>query len=589
MVKRYRPFSCPLFLICLVFASTMLFGCGSADMSIDGQETAVEPTPILQATPTDFLPVEATPTPGNLPVYVDPALPSDLQEQAYTIHEIGGREVVFSDSREPAEVVIGLNPERPLSRWVYAVTAPFPELRDSVTAAGLRQWWQTDCAVENSNTGEEAQSETEQAEPSPTAANACVEESLLVSRDVYFLLVANWGAPGSRVKICDESCSLLQDAWTGGNRYSILPYEELEPRWKVLSLENESPLDYEFQAENYMLTFEFGLSGSAAFDEEIRTRLSWPQTNLDPDKRTVVVLTGVTALTRAIAWRMEAEGSLYPAEKIRDWMLSADFTHVSNEVSFFDECRYPDPEQRELRFCSSPAYFDLLLDVDVDLVELTGNHILDFGDEPFLYSLDLYDEAGMQAFGGGRSLEESRKPVLLSHNGNQIAFFGCNKAGPVSTWATEEEPGSNPCDDETFTILEQLQNSGYLTFFTYQWYEAYSSSPDSSQVTGFHRAVDAGADIVSGSQAHQPQGFEFYNGAFIHYGPGNLFFDQMWSQDTREEFVVVYIIYDGHHISTELKTAILEDFSQPRPMTLLERESFLEKMFAVSRWNHFTE
>jgi poly-gamma-glutamate capsule biosynthesis protein CapA/YwtB (metallophosphatase superfamily) len=32
--------------------------------------------------------------------------------------------------------------------------------------------------------------------------------------------------------------------------------------------------------------------------------------------------------------------------------------------------------------------------------------------------------------------------------------------------------------------------------------------------------------IVSGSQAHQPHGFEFYNGSLIHYGLGNLFFDQ---------------------------------------------------------------
>ncbi len=114
---------------------------------------------------------------------------------------------------------------------------------------------------------------------------------------------------------------------------------------------------------------------------------------------------------------------------------------------------------------------------------------------------------------GGRTLEESRTPVLISHNGNQIAFFGCNKAGPESTWAREDRPGSNPCDEETFAVVSQLNSSGYLTFFTYQWYEHYRSSPDNTQRAGFQRAVDAGAAVVSGSQAHQPMGFEFYNQA----------------------------------------------------------------------------
>jgi len=588
MFKRIQPAITLHRLLLLLIVFLMLFGCSSSDPEGPEPETPESPAVNIEAAPTVFMPVESTPTPSFVSVYIDPALPDELREKANKLRNIGGREVIQSDTPEDAEVVIGLDPERSLTTWVYTVTAPFPELNDSVTTAGLKRWWQSECIEAAEASGGTVSYEAEAA-ASPTAGPVCTDNGLVVSTDIYNLLTAFWGAPGSSVVLCDEECSLLESAWQGENHFSVLPFEALEPRWKVLALESVTPLDYDFRADEYALAFEFGISGNAAFDEEIRNKLAWPQTNFDPEKRTVVVLTGVTALTRAIAWRMEAEGSVYPAEKIRDWLLNADFTHVSNEVSFDEECRFPDPEQRELRFCSRPSYFDLLLDVDVDLVELTGNHILDFGDEPFLDSLDLYDEAGMQAFGGGRTLEESREPVLISHNGNQIAFFGCNKAGPVSSWATESEPGSNPCDDETYAVVEQLQDSGYLTFFTYQWYEAYSSSPDNSQRTGFKRAVDAGADIVSGSQAHQPQGFEFYNGAFIHYGPGNLFFDQMWSQNTREEFIVVYTIYEGRHISTELKTAILEDFSQPRPMTMLEREVFLEKMFDASRWESFLE
>ncbi len=39
--------------------------------------------------------------------------------------------------------------------------------------------------------------------------------------------------------------------------------------------------------------------------------------------------------------------------------------------------------------------------------------------------------------------------------------------------------------------------------------------------------ADAGAVIVSGSQAHMPADMEFDGTSLVHYGLGNLFFDQM--------------------------------------------------------------
>jgi poly-gamma-glutamate synthesis protein (capsule biosynthesis protein) len=102
----------------------------------------------------------------------------------------------------------------------------------------------------------------------------------------------------------------------------------------------------------------------------------------------------------------------------------------------------------------------------------------------------------------------------------------------------------------------------------------------------FIEMAEAGADIVSGSQAHFPQGFEFISNAFIHYGLGNLFFDQMDFPvtGTRREFLDRYIIYDGRLISVEILTAMLEDYAQPRPMTVEERQQFLQDYFSASGW-----
>ena len=117
------------------------------------------------------------------------------------------------------------------------------------------------------------------------------------------------------------------------------------------------------------------------------------------------------------------------------------------------------------------------------------------------------------------------------------------------------------------------------------------------QVSAFQQVADDGAMIVSGSQSHVPLKMEFYNSAFIHYGLGNFFYDQMGNQPPdptrpylpplpaqRWEFIDRHVIYDNRYISTELLTAMLEDYAMPRPITPDERAAFLTAYFAYSGW-----
>ncbi|MFN2304723.1 MAG: CapA family protein, partial [Anaerolineales bacterium] len=114
-------------------------------------------------------------------------------------------------------------------------------------------------------------------------------------------------------------------------------------------------------------------------------------------------------------------------------------------------------------------------------------------------------------------------------------------------------------------------------------------SPSAQMVTDFQRLADAGAVVVNGSQAHTPKLMTFYNNSFLHYGLGNLFFDQMevysgnvLLSGTRDEFLDRLVFYDGKLVSIELLTAQLEDYARPRPMTTTEREAFLERIFSLA-------
>jgi len=302
---------------------------------------------------------------------------------------------------------------------------------------------------------------------------------------------------------------------------------------------------------------------------------------------TVLVMTGVTALVRATADKMEEKGRTYPGEAIRDWLVNADITHISNEIPFAQECPYPDRNSAYLYFCSDPRNIELLDYVGTDIVELTGNHFQDWGSEATKYTIGLYNERGWPYFGGGINAMDARKSIKIEHNGNKIAFIGCNPSGPTYAWATDTEPGAAHCEmDWMAAEIGRLRVEGYNPITTFQYFEGYSVWPGPAQKADFRKMADAGAVIVSGSQAHLPMTMEFYDGSFIHYGLGNLFFDQMDrpAVGTRREFIDRHVFYDGKYINTELLTAMLEDYSRPRPMTSEERSLFLKDIFIASGW-----
>ena len=541
-------------------AVLLLASCDSAHIA----PPSAPPGGAVAATATPFLPAPPSPTPAVTRIWLSPATPPGLTDRVRRASlALAGRvELVPEPETDALRLVPGENSG--VAEWTYVLAAPFPTIRDSIGLTELRSLWQ----------------EPDASAPPILASAATVEAMRVVL-----------GEPGGNVRPTDDPEVMIDEAWRARPALAIIPFEELESRWKVLEVDGQSPVRRDFDASAYPLLVSYGVQGEAGLPEELRLALEGqagaelPISNRRPDRLTTVVITGVTALTRATAWQMSRRGVTFPAQGIGDWLRQADVTHISHEVSFAPDCPEPLPDLTVLLFCASPAHADLLKEVGADVVELTGNHLLDAGPEAMLYTLELYRQLGLRWYGGGADLAAAKLPVLIEHNGNRIAFLGCNEAGPVGAWAMEGRPGANPCGaDRLQSQASDLRQEGYLPIATFQWHENYTPLATASQREIFGAAAAAGAAAVSGSQAHQPQGFGFQDGAFIHYGLGNLFFDQMWSEDVRKEFIDRYVFYEGRLVSVELLTAYLEDWARPRPMTPEEREAFLEEIFRASGW-----
>lgn len=309
--------------------------------------------------------------------------------------------------------------------------------------------------------------------------------------------------------------------------------------------------------------------------------------NFDRGKLTRFMMSGVTAIVRDTADYFEKYGFEKAGESLRPITTQADYFHMSNEVSFDPTCKARDQKPLGL-FCTVEAHFGLFPYLGVDIVELTGNHNLDFNTNAYLKTLELYKKAGIQTVGGGRDLTDARRTLSLDHHGNRIAFLACNWAGPGYALAKEDYPGAAFCDRKwTQAELATLRAEHDVVIVSTQHIETDAFYPFDQQRFDFYDFAEWGADAVFGSQAHFPQGFEFHplkrdtdQKAFLHYGLGNLYFDQTYFQ--KRFFLDEMMIYDGKLLTVRLLTGIIDDFGHPRLMDDHDREYFNGVVFSKS-------
>jgi poly-gamma-glutamate capsule biosynthesis protein CapA/YwtB (metallophosphatase superfamily) len=336
--------------------------------------------------------------------------------------------------------------------------------------------------------------------------------------------------------------------------FMVADIQNLTPQFKALSVDGvsffDNPDGYTFGSEIYL---NFRDSDTrTAFDEK---SVVVPQV-FSSEGVSRVTLTGVTAITRMTGRAADANGPAFVVEDVKSEFQSSDYVHVSNEVSFTDDCTYF--ATGTTNFCTKTRDFQMLTDLNVNIVELTGNHNLDVGKQAYLDTLDLFEQNGIETFGGGANPVEANTPLIVDlKDGSQVAFIGFNERCPLLECAVgENEPGANiygsggPAKARELITELKATNPDIFIVATVQFSEFDSYEPTSSQKTISKDLIDFGADLVMGSQAHVVQKVEFYNGKPIYYGLGNFLFDQTQSIGYRQGMILHNYFYGGKLIQT---------------------------------------
>src|SRR5690606_36886540 len=95
-----------------------------------------------------------------------------------------------------------------------------------------------------------------------------------------------------------------------------------------------------------------------------------------------------------------------------------------------------DRAAKGINYRMSPANVDCIAAAQIDCCVLANNHVLDWGTEGLIDTLDTLQRTGIRTVGAGRNPEEAEAPAVLdTSEGRLLVYaFGMESAGVPPDW-----------------------------------------------------------------------------------------------------------------------------------------------------------
>ncbi|WP_266078998.1 CapA family protein [Haladaptatus caseinilyticus] len=212
---------------------------------------------------------------------------------------------------------------------------------------------------------------------------------------------------------------------------------------------------------------------------------------------------------------------------------------------------------RPFHFRADPDWaIPALKSVGVDWASLANNHILDYGSDALLDTIEYLDDAGIAHSGAGADEDAARAPAIVSVGDYDVAFVSFTDNTP-EFGAGRDEPGTayvefDVTDDKAARIVgdsiaQARKANPDLLVASLHWGPNMRTEP-TVEFREFARwLAEQDVDIVHGHSAHVFQGVEVVDNTLVLYDTGDFLDDYAVDSERRNDrsFIFELALKDG--------------------------------------------
>lgn len=192
--------------------------------------------------------------------------------------------------------------------------------------------------------------------------------------------------------------------------------------------------------------------------------------------------------------------------------------------------------EKGINYRMHPENVSCLTAAKIDACALANNHVLDWGGEGLIETVETLRGAGIATAGAGRELAEAQAPAVLQARGSRVLVFSFadSSSGVPREWgAAEGSPGVDFIPELSDSAVERVaerifsfKQPGDLVIASIHWGGNWGYEISQHEMHFAHALIDhAGVDLLHGHSSHHPKGIEIYRGKLVLYGCGDFIND----------------------------------------------------------------
>ena len=230
----------------------------------------------------------------------------------------------------------------------------------------------------------------------------------------------------------------------------------------------------------------------------------------------------------------------YMSKEVQDYLNSFDLRIGTLEAAIGTGLTYDEVKMQgraNIVYARNEDFFRVK-EMGFNVVSLANNHVCDLGDAGLENTIRILKENGIQYCGAGMDIEEASKPAVVKYKGKTIAIlaycmYGSKYLGYVEL-AGENKGGVNPLDiNKVVEDIKQMKHMYDYVIVMPHWGREYQYFPMPECKEMAFKKIDAGADMVVGSHAHNIQPVIRYRSKYICFGLGNFLFPDFFMYPPR--------------------------------------------------------